>query len=134
MFSLQMTSLKCLYSHFLKKHLAPNPIRAVEAQWRKQISALSRLCRGIPAFLPLTPWCGWRLHGQPRLLPSSSSNKTILILLMDWCMGRPTGESSQSLLPVVLKSPPPHHGVSGDHIGSWNSTLSTRSCSKAVPT
>ena len=39
-----MTSLKCLYSHFLKKHLAPNPIRAVETQWRKQISALNRLC------------------------------------------------------------------------------------------
>ena len=107
MFSLQITSLKCLYSHFLKKHLAPNPIRTVETQWRKQISALNRLCRGIPAFLPLTPWCGWRLHGQPRLLPSSSSNKTILILLMDWCMGRPMGESSQSPLPVVLKSPPP---------------------------
>ena len=82
-------------------------------------------CSSIP--VPPTPWRGWRLHGQPRLLPSPSSNKTILTLLMDWCMGRPMGESSQPPFPVVLKPHSPH-GVSGDHMGSWNSTLPTRSC------
>ena len=87
-------------------------------------------CSSIP--VPPTPWRGWRLHGQPRLLPSPSSNKTILTLLMDWCMGRPMGESSQPPFPVVLKPHSPH-GVSGDHMGSWNSTLPTRSCRKGVP-
>ena len=77
--------------------------------------------------VPPTPWCGWRLHGQPRLLPSPSSNKTILTLLMDWCMGRPMGESSQSPLPVVLKLP------QWCQWGPWNSTLPTRSCSKGAP-
>lgn len=54
--------------------------------------------------VPPSPWCGWRLHGQARLLPSPSSNKTILTLLMVY--GETHGRVKSVTIASSTEAPP----------------------------